>query len=110
MLNKSDFEIKLTKKDKELLKKLDMEHQKKVKIGIGKIKSSKESKDVSEDKTRNFVEHDKPSVETAPKVTAVPNPKSKQKVSSYFRIFHMLFTERNRINSHSSETVNWPIL
>lgn len=88
VLNKSDFEIKLTKTDKELLQKLDMEHQKKVKTGIEKTKLSKESEDLSKEKARQHVVEQKPPVlETAPKVTAVPNPKSKQKVCSNFTDF-----------------------
>lgn len=48
------FKIKLTSRDKELLKKLDMEHQKKVEAE--KVKREGE------------------------KIAAVPNPKSRQKV------------------------------
>lgn len=62
-ITKSDLEIKLTPSDKAILKKLDMEHREKLKAAKESDKALKEESGKSSD---------------APKVKAVPNPKSKQ--------------------------------
>ncbi|KAJ8922528.1 hypothetical protein NQ315_007558 [Exocentrus adspersus] len=62
-----DFKIKLTEGDKELLKRLDMEYRAKLTKQEDREKAYKK-------------ELEKENVATSPKVTAVPNPKSKQKL------------------------------
>lgn len=79
-VDRSDFELKLTQRDKELLKKLDMEHQKKVKSG----KEKHVSTEAFQEKVKQNVDEQKTSTGTTAKITAVPNPKSKQKVSLSF--------------------------
>lgn len=64
--------MKLTSRDKELLKKLDMEHQKKVQLAKEEEKKKMDQENLKKD-------------EAVTKITAVPNPKSRQKVSEALR-------------------------
>lgn len=72
-----EFKIKLTDSDKELLKKLDMEHRAKL------IKQEEREKAYKK-------ELEKENVGTS-KVTATPNPKSKQKVMLLYSFSHNFF-------------------
>ncbi|KAJ8977778.1 hypothetical protein NQ317_001689 [Molorchus minor] len=66
-INTPEFKIKLTKSDKELLKRLDMEH---------KLKHAKTAEKKKEDKqVERNITHENVNV------SSVPNPKSKQKLS-----------------------------
>lgn len=66
--NSQEFEIKLTESDKELLRKLDMEHR-------AKMNKQVENQDV------NAVEEINERGELKPVPISIPNPKSKQNVS-----------------------------
>lgn len=66
--NSQEFEIKLTESDKELLRKLDMEHR-------AKMNKQVENQDV------NAVEEINKRGELKPVPISIPNPKSKQNVS-----------------------------
>lgn len=68
------FEIKLTDSDKALLKKLDMEHREKIEI----MKKQDETSNIAHVVD---VKEEKKKEKKAPKIVAVPNPKSRQSVS-----------------------------
>lgn len=77
---RKSFEIKLTDSDRALLQKLDREHREKM-----EIEKKVEKTDAKEKETKtNFVAVDnleKKKDKKVFKITAVPNPKSKQTVS-----------------------------
>ncbi|KAK9730657.1 ABC1 atypical kinase-like domain [Popillia japonica] len=71
------FEIKLTDSDKALLKKLDMEHREKIEIMKKQDETSNIAHVVAVD-----VKEEKKKEKKAPKIVAVPNPKSRQSLST----------------------------
>lgn len=79
-------EIKLTPSDRELLKKLDREHRRKMakiatEMSAIKIEDRKEELEIKEHKYEKEHEQKVHSEKPAPKVKTSKNPKSKQSVS-----------------------------
>ncbi|KAI4463118.1 abc1 family [Holotrichia oblita] len=71
------FEIKLTDSDKALLKKLDMEHREKIEISKKQDETNNIARVVAVE-----VKEDKKKEKKASKIVAVPNPKSRQSLST----------------------------
>lgn len=87
LLKKIGHEITLTASDKELLKKLDMEHREKLKTFSSltpetKIQSSNNQKVTTHnDATKNVKSFELKANDTKTGIKSVPNPKSQQKLS-----------------------------
>lgn len=73
----------MTKSDKELLRKLDMEHRAKLtKQSEGNTIESKAKVVVSDERNKQKVEKGEEMDNQQSKITTKPNPKSKQKVNT----------------------------
>lgn len=92
-VKRSDLEIKLTASDKELLKKLDMEHREKLKSAAASATATTTSAkvqngDVKSIESKKVLKEQEVKKETSQKekskVKAVPHPKARQSVSIHY--------------------------
>lgn len=85
---KTEYQIRLTESDKELLRKLDMEHRAKL------VKQAERTKEFEVDQVKKKDEKTVGETinESQAKVTAVPNPKAKLKVRMLPRLLTYNFS------------------